>query len=236
MRNLLLAFAYCWTALAAPKVEGEAKVWHRIAVTFEGSALSEDANPNPFLDNRWTSSSLTPHSGRSTRSPATTQPTAVQPSHLPSPAASGAPTSRPTNPAHGPMLQGSGKARTSRWRTTPIQANPSLSTAPPASSRYCPLTSAVSTSAPRAAWTTSMAITFATLATASTSSRVARTVPKTSWPTLNLTERSTPMPPLTKAATTPANPSSTATRRTPETGNRATPSGRRPRAGISSAR
>jgi len=52
MRNLLLAFAYCWTALAAPKVEGEAKVWHRIAVTFEGSALSEDANPNPFLDNR----------------------------------------------------------------------------------------------------------------------------------------------------------------------------------------
>lgn len=43
---LLSSFAY------AGEVSGELKKWHKVSVTFNGPSVSEDANPNPFLDYR----------------------------------------------------------------------------------------------------------------------------------------------------------------------------------------
>lgn len=52
MHKIIFVLACCAAALAAPKVTGERKVWHRVTVSFEGPQIKEDGSPNPFLDYR----------------------------------------------------------------------------------------------------------------------------------------------------------------------------------------
>ena len=37
---------------ATARVQGELKQWHRVTLTFDGPATSEDATPNPFRNYR----------------------------------------------------------------------------------------------------------------------------------------------------------------------------------------
>ncbi|MGB9605041.1 MAG: DUF5060 domain-containing protein, partial [Bryobacteraceae bacterium] len=50
LAGLFATFALC--ARAAIEIEGERKVWHRLALTFDGPASAEHATPNPFRDYR----------------------------------------------------------------------------------------------------------------------------------------------------------------------------------------
>ncbi|MDP4624221.1 MAG: DUF5060 domain-containing protein [Akkermansiaceae bacterium] len=50
--TFFLATLLISTSLAAPKITGEQKVWHKITLSFDGPATSENATPNPFTDYR----------------------------------------------------------------------------------------------------------------------------------------------------------------------------------------
>ncbi len=56
-RRTILFLMAAWLATpalgeAVPVIAGERRVWHRVTITFDGPATSEDATPNPFRDYR----------------------------------------------------------------------------------------------------------------------------------------------------------------------------------------
>lgn len=69
MPRSLLLLVFLPTLLAAQRVDGEPKVWHRITVSFEGPETAEDATPNPFTDYRLTVEFRHTATGRSVRVP-----------------------------------------------------------------------------------------------------------------------------------------------------------------------
>ena len=51
-RCFLVVLVLAWALPAAATISGELRQWHRVTLTFDGPAASEQGSPNPFRDYR----------------------------------------------------------------------------------------------------------------------------------------------------------------------------------------